>query len=148
MTTIAAAQSAIASGHVLGTLGASGAALAATAVLVIGVRGKGRFKLTQHQAAICGLVAGTLYAAAQAVWSAPGSIADGLSQAVSGSVGGNVGAGAIAVVLTVVLYGGKLRPGWAAVGGIATASVYAAAGGIWAIGSTALASGLNQALGV
>ncbi|WP_055591137.1 hypothetical protein [Peterkaempfera griseoplana] len=148
ITAAAPATSGHLGGHILGTLGASGAALAVTVILVIGIRGRGKIRLSQHQAALLGLVAGTLYATAQQIWSAPGSVAAGLAEAVRGGVGGNVGAGAIALVLSVILYGAKLRAGWAAALGIGAASIYAAAGGIWSIASTALASGLNHVLGV
>lgn len=135
-------------GHVLGTLGASGAALAVTVILVMGVRGKHRLKFDPMQAAIVAFVAGTLYAAAAEIWSTPGDITMALTQAVQGSVGGNVGMGAIAVIITVTIYGAKLKTRTSAFLGIAAATVYAAAGGIWGILPTVLASTMNHALGV
>ncbi|WP_030262058.1 hypothetical protein [Streptomyces violens] len=146
MFTLAAAG--IQSGQVLGSLGASGAALAATVFLVLGVKGKHKIKLDADQAAIVGLIAGTLYATAASVWSTPGSIAKGMAAAVQSGIGGNVGMGAIALVIVLVIYGMKLKPRTAALFGIAAASIFAAAGGLWGIVSTFLASGLNQVLGV
>ena len=144
----ASAHTASLSGHILGTLGASGAALASTVLLVAAVKGKHKLKLKQqHHYAIGGLVTGTFYAAAAGVWSAPGTIAAGVAQAVEHAPGGTVGLGAVALVLCGVMYGFKLRPVWAATFGIAAASVFAAAGGIWSLGSQVLASGLNQVLG-
>lgn len=135
-------------GHILGSLGASGAALVATFVLVLGVRGRHRLKFDHHQAAIWGLIAGTLYAAAVGVWSAPASVTRSLTQAVQGGAGGSVGSGAIALVIVLLIYGVRLKPRTAAFLGVAAATVFAAAGGIWGIGSGILASTLNQVIGV
>jgi hypothetical protein len=146
MFTIAA--DGIQGGQILGTLGASGAALAATVILVLGVKGKKKLKFDQMQAAIVGLIAGTLYAAAASIWSMPGSVSKGLAQAVQGGVGGNVGMGAIAVCIVAIIYGANLKPRTSALLGIAAATIFAAAGGIWGIVNTVLGSGLNQVLGV
>ncbi|MFJ5954176.1 hypothetical protein [Streptomyces noursei] len=146
VTTLAAGE--FSTGHVLGSIGAGGAALAATVFLFLGVKGKHRIKLSADQAAIVGLVAGTLYAAAASVWSAPGNITKGLAASIQNGIAGNVGMGAIAAVMVLVVYGCKLKPRTAACFGIAAASIFAAAGGIWGVVSTTLASGLNQVLGV
>ncbi|BDH16224.1 hypothetical protein [Streptomyces hygroscopicus] len=148
MFTLAAAHAGIQGGQILGTLGASGAALAATVILVMGVKGQHKIKLDQMQAAIFGLVAGTLYATAASIWSTPGNVTKGLTAAIQGGVGGNVGLGAIAVCLVAIIYGKKLKPRTAALFGIAAASIFAAAGGIWGVLNTTLAAFLNQALGV
>ncbi|MFE2945237.1 hypothetical protein ACFXKG_40365 [Streptomyces sp. NPDC059255] len=147
MITIAATAG-IQGGQILGTLGASGAALAVTVILVLGVKGKKKLKFDQMQAAIVGLIAGTLYATAASIWSTPGNVTAGLAQAIQGGVGGNVGMGAIAVCIVAIIYGANLKPRTSAFLGIAAASVFAAAGGLWALVSTVLASGLNQVLGV
>jgi hypothetical protein len=145
----AAAHTASLQGHILGELGASGAALASTVVLVAGVKGKHKIKLHhQHHIAVVGLVTGTLYSAAAGIWTAPASITAGVTQALQGAPGGTVGLGAVALMLCAALYGFKLRPFWAATFGIGAASVFAAAGGIWSLGSSILASGVNQLLGV
>lgn len=142
------AVSGIQGGQILGSLGAGGAALAITVILIMGVRGKHRLKFDPNQAAVMGLIAGTLYAAAAQIWTTPGNITRALTQAVQGSAGGNVGMGAIAVIIVAIIYGAKLKPRSAAFLGIAAATVFASAGGVWGILSTTLASGLNQALGV
>ncbi|MFC1410390.1 hypothetical protein ACEZCY_14105 [Streptacidiphilus sp. N1-12] len=147
MSTTALAPAGIHSGQILGSLGASGAALAVTVILVLGVRARHRIKFNQHQAAFVGLVAGTLYATAVGIWSAPASLSGGLTDAVRSGIGGNVGAGAVAVCITAIIYGAKLKPGVAALLGICAATVYAAAGGIWGLASAALASALVQVLG-
>ncbi|MEU7154721.1 hypothetical protein AB0B15_42985 [Streptomyces sp. NPDC045456] len=134
-------------GQILGTLGAGGAALAITVYLVVGTKGAHKIKLNADQAAVVGLIAGTLYGAAASVWSAPGDVAKGLAAAVQGGVG-NVGMGAIALVIVLIVYGKKLKTRTAALMGIAAATIFAAAGGIWGVIATALASGLNQVLGV
>lgn len=56
--------------------------------------------------------------------------------------------GAIAVCLVAIIYGKKLKPRTAALFGIAAATIFAAAGGIWGVLNTTLAAFLNQALGV
>ena len=145
----AAAHNASLQGHILGSLGASGAALASTVFLVAAVKGKHRISLReQHHYAIGGLVTGTFYATAAGIWSAPGTITAGIAQALEHAPGGTVGLGAVALVLCAVMYGFKLRPGWAAAFGVAAASTFAAAGGIWSLATQILASGINQILGV
>jgi hypothetical protein len=145
----AAAHTTALQGHILGELGTSGAALASTFVLIAAVKGKHKIKLHhQHHIAFVGLITGTLYTAAAGIWTAPSSITAGVAQALQGAPGGQVGLGAVALVLCVILYGFKLRPFWAATFGIGAASIFAAAGGIWSLGSSILASGVNQLLGV
>nr|WSX25670.1 hypothetical protein OG690_38670 [Streptomyces tubercidicus]WSX25683.1 hypothetical protein OG690_38735 [Streptomyces tubercidicus] len=146
MFTLAAAG--IQGGQILGSLGASGAALAATVFLVMGVKGQHKIKLDQMQASGVGLVAGVLYATAASIWSTPGNVTKGLASAVQGGVGGNVGMGAIALCLVVIVYGRKMKPRSAALFGIAAATIFAGAGGIWGVVNTTLAAFLNQALGV
>lgn len=145
----AAAHNASLQGHILGTLGASGAALASTVFLVAAVKGKHKITLKQqHHYALGGMVTGTFYSVAAGLWSAPGTIVAGVTQAVEGAPGGTVGLGAVALVICGVMYGFKLRPGWAATLGIAAATIFAAAGGIWSLASEILASATNQVLGV
>jgi hypothetical protein len=134
--------------HLLGSLGASGAALVFTLILITGVRGRHKLKFDHHAAAVCGLIAGTLYASAVGVWSTPASITTSLASATQGSVGGTVGTGALAMAIVVVLYGVKLKPGKAAFLGIAAATIFPLAGGIWGLAATAVASLINNLLGV
>ena len=84
---------------------------------------------------------------AAGIWTAPATISSGLAAALQGAPGGTVGMGAVAVILTCIIYGFKLRPAWAAVYGLAAASIFAEAGGIWSLGAQVLASGINQVLG-
>nr|WP_192964208.1 hypothetical protein [Streptomyces natalensis] len=147
-STITLAAGGIQGGQILGSLGASGAALAATVILVLGVKGKKKLKFDQMQAAIVGLVAGTLYATAASIWSTPGNVTKGLTAAIQGGVGGRVGLGAVAVCIVAIIYGANLKPRTSAFLGIAAASTFAAAGGLWGVISTTLAAFLNQALGV
>ncbi|MBA0051942.1 hypothetical protein E0L36_13865 [Streptomyces sp. AJS327] len=144
--TAAETAAGIQGGQVLGTLGAGGAALAITVFLITGIKGKHKLKLDADQAAIAGFIAGVLYGAAASVWSTAESVSLGLAQAVKGAGVGNVGMGAVALVLVIVIYGVKLKPRTAALAGIAAASIFAAAGGIWAVLSTTVAHGLNTVL--
>jgi hypothetical protein len=144
----AAAHTSMLQGHILGALGASGAALASTFVLVAGVKGKHKIRMHhQHTIATWGLITGTLYATAAGIWSAPSTITQGIAQALQNAPGGQVGLGAVALVITAIIYGFKLRPGFAAVAGIAAATIYAGAGGIWSLATSILSSTLTQLLG-
>lgn len=145
----AAAHTATLQGHILGEMGASGAALASTVLLIAAVKGKHKIRLRhQHHIAAGGLITGTCYAAAAGIWTAPATITAGVVQAIQNGPGGTVGLGAVALVLVAILYGFKLRPFWAATFGIGAAYVFAAAGGIWSLGSQVLASGINQFIGM
>jgi hypothetical protein len=127
----------LSSGHVLGSLGTGGIALVLTALLILGVRNKSKHKMSHEHAGIIGFIAGTLYLAAGQLWSAAGSLTDSLASTVTGPDGplGNVGLGAVALVLFLWWWLGHPRPGKAALLGIASGSLFAAAGGIWGIAS-------------
>lgn len=144
--TAAEAAAGIEGGQILGSLGAGGAALAITVFLIVGVKGKKKIKLDADQAAVGGFVAGVLYGAAASVWSTAESVSLGLAEAVRGAGVGNVGMGAVALLLVILIYGVRMKPGAAALAGIAAASIFAAAGGIWAVLSTTVAHGLNSVL--
>ncbi|WP_217231338.1 hypothetical protein [Streptomyces anulatus] len=135
--------------QLLGSVGAGGAALVMTVILILGIRGKGKIHLTHDSAVITGFIAGQLYAMAGGVWTAPGNMSDGLAQAVQQGFGsgGNVGMGAIALCMGVIAYGSRLKPFPASVLGILTAPIFAAAGASFAIVTTVLSSGLNQLIG-
>lgn len=133
--------------NLLGTLAAGGAALVATAVLILGVRGKGDWKFNRHQAAIGGLIAGTLFGATAKLHDVQPTVAANLQHTLSRGPFGNVGMGAVALLLTVLVYGAALKPRTSAIVGIAAAGVYAAAGGIWGMGASTLAAFLQQVAG-
>ncbi|MGE7437967.1 hypothetical protein [Kitasatospora sp. NPDC001175] len=140
----------IQSGQILGSLGTGGAALGATTYLILGCRSKGRIKLSDDAASITGFVAGTLYASAASFWTAPKTITDSVVASVSGADGpfGNVGLGAVAVVLSLLAYGTAWGKGKKAALGVAGATVFAEAGGIWGIAPVLVTSVVGKTLGV
>lgn len=139
MTYLSASTS---SSDLFGVLGTGGLAIVLTTVLVIGIRGRGKLRLTQTAASITGFLAGVAYTAAGSIWANAGTVT---KQALAGAASphgpaGDVGLGAIAIVLTLVMVYARVKPGIAAVLGIAAATVFAAAGGIWAIATTTAAT--------
>lgn len=131
-------------GHILGSMGASGAALAATVLLIVGARGKKKIKFSKTTCAVVGFIAGTLYIAAAQIWSTPASITQSLQQSVQTSIGGVVGGGSIALVMVLLIWGADLKNRTSSVLGIALPSICLTAGGVWTIVSTTVAAALNQ----
>jgi hypothetical protein len=125
-------------GHIFGALGAGGIALVLTVILVLGVRGKGKHKLNHEQAGVIGFLAGTMYLAAGQIWRFAGSMTQAFTSIASGPNGplGDVGLGAVAMSLFAWWWLGARKPGRAALQGIASGSLFAAAGGGWGIVST------------
>lgn len=131
-------------GQLLGSLGAGGLALALTVLLILGIKGKGKRKLSSTAAMVIAFVAGTMYAGAGGIWAWPAQL---ISQGLLGvGVGrgdgpfGEVGMGAIATIIAVVIWFAGLRPARSAIVGIIAATVWAAAGGIWIVPSEVVAT--------
>lgn len=145
--TLAAPQ--LTADHILGTLGLGGAALAATVILLLGVRGRGKVKLSHEAAGFIGFVAGTLYIAAGQIWEAPGALTESLTNTITGPDGifGNAGQGAVALAIAAWFWMGKPRPGKGALQGIAAATIFGTAGGLWGIFPTMVLTVLGH-LGV
>ncbi|MFE0875367.1 hypothetical protein ACFW4X_10865 [Streptomyces smyrnaeus] len=139
-------------GEILGHLGAGGAALVVTVVLVLGVKAAGKGKpLPWTLALFLGALAATLYAAAGGIWSTPADLIGTLLAAlgVGGSGGplGNVGMGAAACCIAAVLYWKKLTLKQVAIWGFVMAYVAGRAGGIWGVFASVVAS-FAKVLGV
>jgi hypothetical protein len=136
--------------QLLGSLGTGGAALVSTTVTVLGVRGRGRLKLSDTAAFVAGIISGTLYGAAATFWTAPASVTNGAVAAITGPAGpfGNVGLGAVATLIAVAAYWGGLSKGKNAALGIAAATVWAEAGGIWSTAALAVNGLATHFLGV
>ncbi|MDH6116887.1 hypothetical protein ABH930_000306 [Kitasatospora sp. GAS204A] len=136
--------------QLLGSLGTGGAALVATTVTYLGVRGKGRLKLGDTGAFVSGVVSGTLYGAAATFWTAPASITNGMVGSITGPAGpfGSVGLGAVATLIAVIAYAADLSRGKSAVLGIAAATVWAEAGGIWSTAAVAVSGVTGHFLGM
>lgn len=132
---------AAADGAALGALGAGGLALALTVLLVLGVKGKGKVKLKDNPAMICGFVAATAFSAAGAIWSRPEQITSqgltGLGVGTGAGPFGNVGLGAVSLVLLFVMMCWEITPLRGAILGILAGIVWPAAGDgtVWAIPS-------------
>jgi hypothetical protein len=144
----AAAHTATLSSHLLGELGAGGAAAVSTALLVAGVKGKKKIKFTSQQSiATWGLITGVFYGAAGSIWTTPTTITGALTQSVAQGPWGHMGPAAFACLLAVLIYGFELKRGVAAVLGVSAASILAASGGLWAIGSTTISATLLNLVG-
>lgn len=132
-------------GGFFGSLGAGGLALALTALLILGIRGRGKVRLSRDHAAIVGFLAGTAYGAAGSIWAtAPDATRQGLAGLGVGRADGpfgTVGLGAVALLLVLWLWFGSPGIRTAGLVGIVAATVFAAAGGIWAIPANLVATG-------
>ncbi|WP_354596093.1 hypothetical protein R1Y80_00825 [Streptomyces sp. JL1001] len=125
-------------GAVLGTLGGGGIALALTALLILGVQGKGRIKFGAGKAGVVAFLAGTSYVAAGKIWAnAEKVVAQGLTGFGVGSDGpfGNVGIGAVALLLLIIMIAAPLNAGRASAVAMIAAFVWPTTGDgtIWAI---------------
>ncbi|MFE9645298.1 hypothetical protein ACFYO0_14515 [Streptomyces sp. NPDC006365] len=132
---------AAAEGAALGALGAGGLSLVLTALLVLGVKGKGRVKLKDNPAIICGFIASTAFSAAGQIWANPERIASqgltGLGVGTGSGPFGNVGMGAVASLLLVLILCWEMSPLRGAILGLIAGIVWPAAGDgtIWAVPS-------------
>ncbi len=137
MNSAAPAMTGLGDGHIFGALGAGGIAFVLTVGLVLGVRGKGNHRFSHEHAGVLGFITGTLYTAAGQLWAAPQNLTDSLAATVTGPDGplGDVGMGAVALGLFLWWWLGKPRPAKAALLGVASGSLAAAAGGAFGIAS-------------
>lgn len=132
---------AAADGAALGALGAGGMSLALTVLLVFGVKGKGKVKLKDNPAIICGFLATTAFSSAGKIWANPERITSqgltGLGVGTGGGPFGSVGIGAIATVLLILMLTLELTPFRGAALGLIAGIVWPAAGNesVWAMPS-------------
>ncbi|MET9954228.1 hypothetical protein ABZ135_22130 [Streptomyces sp. NPDC006339] len=135
-----------ASGGPFGPLGTGGIALAVAIVLVLGVRGNGRVKLTSSPAAYVGFIAATAAAGAGKMWAKPEQVVGqglqgvGVGQGADGPFG-DVGLGAVAAIILIIFLFAALTPVFGATLGVIAGFVWPAAGtgSIWAIPSDVIA---------
>ncbi|MFF8485182.1 hypothetical protein [Streptomyces antibioticus] len=127
MTTLAASGETI-----FGPVGAGGLALVLTALLVFGIKGKGKVKFGTRAAGIVAFLAGTSYAAAGQIWANPEKITSqgltGFGVGTGGGPLGNVGLGAVALLLVVIALTAPLTAVTSGVLGMVAAFVFPAAG--------------------
>ncbi|GFH36616.1 hypothetical protein [Streptomyces pacificus] len=128
-----------AGGAVFGAVGAGGISLVLAALLVLGVKGKGKVKLKDNPAVIFAFLAGTAFSAAGKIWANPERlISQGLTGlgvgTGSGGAFGDVGVGAVCLLLVVIILCAPLSPGLSASLGLISAVVFPLAGDstIWA----------------
>ena len=131
----ALAAPALTADHILGSLGLGGAAGATTVILILSVKGRGKVKFSHEAAGFTGFVAGTLYIAAGQIWQGAPALTESLTNTITGPNGifGNAGQGAVAVAIAAWFWMGNPRPGKGALQGIAAASIFGTAGGLWQI---------------
>lgn len=146
MLTTAAPSAGVA---LLGTFGFGGAAFFFTVVLYLGVKGERKIKFNQNSSFWFAFATGQLYALAGGMWVAAGSMSEGLSSAMREGFGDGTsfGPGAVAAVMVAVALGKKMSNGLAAVLGILSPPLFTVAGGVFAIFTTLLTSGLTQVFG-
>lgn len=140
MNTLAAAGTGT---RLLGSIGLGGLALILTTALILGTRKKSAHEFSKGLALAVGLFAGMAFMAAGQVWDVPADMV--LSALQAAGVGrddgpfGAVGMGAISILCVITAYLVKLKPRAAGVLGIAMASVFTNAGGMWAMATMAIA---------
>ncbi|MFJ2438805.1 hypothetical protein ACIOWM_36940 [Streptomyces anulatus] len=133
---LAATDTVIAAGPVLGSVGISGLTLSTGLVLLFGLRGADRVNLNRDKAGGYGIAFGTLAVAAGDLW---GSVVRGISEVptsiIQGSGMGSIGMGGVALALTICTFFPKWpKLIWPALLGISAGVIYGQAGGIWGIG--------------
>ncbi|MFI2184599.1 hypothetical protein [Streptomyces sioyaensis] len=126
-------------GAAFGELGAGGIALAATVLLILGVKGQGRVKLKDNPALIVAFIAGTTFTAAGKIWTNPEKITKqglaGIGVGHNSGVFGHVGIGAVCLILLILMLCWKLTPFRGAVLGLIAAFVWPLAGSeaVWSL---------------
>lgn len=125
-------------GHILGTATLSGMALICAVLLILGARKADRLKVIHNRDGIgmLGIVTGTVWVAAGGAWASTAASIGSVPTSVlgPGSGLGNPGEGIIALLLTVLTFAPKWRRTlWPALFGVAAATIYGTAGGIWGV---------------
>lgn len=141
-------------GSLLGAFGSGGICLVIALWVILGSRkqekqGKLAKKHKGDHTAWWMIVFGIFAAGAGQAFSAPGKVGDGITHAFTSQseAFGNVGAGAVAAILTIVLFGTKPGVWKDSILGATVPSVYAAAGGLWALPLTVVGSVLHGLAG-
>lgn len=139
-------------GNLLGDVSASGAALASGYALLLGIRAKGRIKITKpDHAAYAGITVGTIWGYAGGSWAVLADSISSVPQSTFGSVSGveqaGMGVTCLCIGLTIVGIGWKrlLMP---ALLGIALSVTAGEAGGGWGVAHQAISSGIVHVVGM
>jgi hypothetical protein len=134
-----------------GAFGSGGVCLVIAVWVIVGHRGKGKLaKMHEdHHTAWWMILFGSFAASAGQAFSAPGKVGEAFTHVFTSqsTAFGEVGVGAAAVILTIVLFGTKPRPLLDSILGATVPSVYAAAGGLWALPLTVVDSVVKSLVG-
>ncbi|MFD3654352.1 hypothetical protein [Streptomyces sp. NPDC058620] len=126
-------------GAALGFLGSGGVAVCLTALLIFGVIGKGRIKLTTGKAGTVAFLAGTAYTAAGKIWANADEVVrqgwTGLGVGTGDGPFGEIGIGAASLLLLIIMLTAPLNPVRAAVVSVIAAFTWPTAGdgSVWAV---------------
>lgn len=129
--------------QMLGSIGLGGAALLLVTALILTTKANARHRANQTVAMCLGIAAGMAFMGAGQVWDVPNDLVlTGLDAAGVGAANGplgEVGMGAVSGLCVLIAWLSPLKPRTAGVLGIAMASIFTNAGGVWAMGSQAFA---------
>ncbi|MFE7591950.1 hypothetical protein ACFU6K_21330 [Kitasatospora sp. NPDC057512] len=129
-------------------MGAGGAATVTTMYLYVGVRGKNKITIDDDQVPFWAFGIGLLAANAGTAFQQLSGIGEQLGASLQGNAAlGDWQTGATAAVLTIAVFGFKPRPWKDALCGAIAPSLYASAGGFWAIPASVLSGVLNSFIG-
>ncbi|MGW4695172.1 hypothetical protein ACWEO1_22650 [Kitasatospora cineracea] len=120
-------------------LGTGGAATVTTMYLYVGVRGKNKIKVEDSHVPYWAFGIGLLSANAGTAFQNLAGIGQQLSESFQGNAAlGDWQTGATAALLTIAVFGLKPRPWKDALCGAVAPSLFAAAGGLWALPASVL----------
>lgn len=137
--------------ELFGAFGSGGVCLAIAVWVIVGHRGKGKLadKHEDSHTAWWMILFGVFAAGAGQAFSAPGKVGETITHAFASQSAafGSVGVGAVAAILTIILFGTKPRPILDSILGPTLPSVYAAAGGLWALPLAVIGSVIKSLFG-
>ncbi|WP_380278640.1 hypothetical protein [Kitasatospora purpeofusca] len=129
-------------------MGAGGAATVTTMYLYVGIRGKNKIDIADDQVPYWAFGIGLLSANAGTAFQQLSGIGEQLGASFQGNEAlGDWQTGATAALLTIAVFGLKPRPWKDALCGAIAPSLYAAAGGLWAIPASVLSGLINSFIG-
>ncbi|MER5350609.1 hypothetical protein ABT093_09785 [Kitasatospora sp. NPDC002551] len=129
-------------------MGAGGAATVTTLILYAGVRGKGKIDIKDEHVPYWAFGIGLLSANAGTAFQQLSGIGEHLGASLQGNAAiGDWQTGATAALLTVAVFGFKPKPWRDALCGAVAPSLYAAAGGFWAVPASVFSGLITSFIG-
>ncbi|MFG2903682.1 hypothetical protein ACGF13_01250 [Kitasatospora sp. NPDC048286] len=129
-------------------LGAGGAATVTSAYLLVGIRGKNKITVDPDHVPYWAFGIGLLSANAGTAFQQLSGIGDQLGASFQGNQAlGEWQTGATAALLTIAVFGLKPKPWKDVICGAVAPSLYASAGGFWAIPASVLSGLINSFIG-